>query len=247
MPLKYQKRLLAHLAHDTYTPADADTLVRDLQVEDETEFRDALDLMAEQGLININQRGQARLPSIGSMGPEIVGNFRSHPKGFGFVQPDATVRERSVFIPPNDTLDAMTGDRVRVKVRKDKKRTGGVEGPQFVGTVVEIVERARTSFVGEIQRKGSQWLALPDGRILTRPVVLRDAESKNVKPGDKVVFELVEYPSAGSYGALGEGVITKVLGEAGEPDAETQGVIAAYGLPSNEFPKKCNDQAREIN
>ncbi len=247
MPLKYQKRLLAHLAHGTYKPADAATLGHDLQVEDQADFEQSLKDMAEQGVIDMNPKGQVRLPSVGSMGGEIVGNFRSHPKGFGFVQPDATIRERSVFIPPRETMDAMTGDRVRATVRKDRKRSGGTEGPSFSGVIVEILERARSSFVGEIERRGSQWLAHPDGKILTRPIVLRDAESKNVKPGDKVVFELVEYPSAGSHGALGEGVITKVLGEAGEPDAETQGVIAAFGLPSNEFPKKCNDQAREIN
>jgi ribonuclease R len=247
MPLKYQKRLLAHLSHDTYKPTDAAALGRDLQIEDQTEFEKALADMAEQGLIDINPAGQVRLPSVGSMGGEMVGSFRSHPKGFGFVQPDATIRERSVFIPPDETMDAMTGDRVCITVRKDRKRTGGTDGPSFSGAVVEIIERARSSFVGEIERRGAQWLALPDGKVLTKPIVLRDAESKNVKPGDKVVFELVEYPSSGRYGVLGEGVITKVLGEAGEPDAETQGVIAAYSLPPNEFPKACNDQAREIN
>ncbi|MEX0876216.1 MAG: RNB domain-containing ribonuclease, partial [Phycisphaerales bacterium] len=44
---------------------------------------------------------------------------------------------------------------------------------------------------------------------------------------------------------LAVGVVTKVLGKAGEPDVETQAVIAAYSLPSNEFSEECVNQARE--
>ena len=190
MPLKYQKRLLAHLGHATYKPANAETLGHDLQIEDQSDFEQSLTEMADAGIIDMNPAGQVRLPSVASMGGEIVGSFRSHPKGFGFVQPDATIRERSVFIPPNETMDAMTGDRVRASVRKDRKRSGGTDGPSYSGVILEILERARTSFVGEIERRGAQWLAHPDGKVLTKPIVLRDAESKNVKPGDKVVFEL---------------------------------------------------------
>ena len=48
---------------------------------------------------------------------------------------------------------------------------------------------------------------------------------------------MVVYPRA----AAGEGVITRVLGDAGRPDVETEAVIAAYDLPG-EFPEECNDQ-----
>jgi ribonuclease R len=43
---------------------------------------------------------------------------------------------------------------------------------------------------------------------------------------------------------LAEGVIVRVLGDAGKPDVETQAVIAAYDLPG-EFPDACVRQARE--
>src|SRR5690606_33341710 len=87
-----------------------------------------------------------------------------------------------------------------------------------------------------------RWLALPDGKDQRDPIVLRDAEAKNVKPGDKVVVEMLEFPERDM---LGEGVITRVLGEAGRPDVETQAVIAAHGLAPNEFPDSCVAQARE--
>ena len=72
-------------------------------------------------------------------------------------------------------------------------------------------------------------------------MVVRDASSKNAKVGDKVVVEITHYPEGG---VLPEGVIIKVLGEAGIPAVETQAVIAAYNLPG-EFPESCYQQARD--
>src|SRR5678815_2146906 len=56
----------------------------------------------------------------------------------------------------------------------------------------------------------------------------------------------MEYPESGAFGTqmLGEGVIVRVLGKSGEPDVETQAVIAAFSLPG-EFPEECVDQARD--
>ena len=69
-----------------------------------------------------------------------------------------------------------------------------------------------------------------------------DAPSRNAREGDKVAFEITAYPDA-DY--LGEGVITKVLGEAGEPSVETQAVIETYNLPG-EFPRECVDEALDL-
>ena len=133
-----------------------------------------------------------------------------------------------------------TGDRGR-------ERSGVSEGPQFIGAVVQIVKRKRSSFTGELSRRGGQWLVFPDGREITEPIVVRDAEAKNGKEGDKVVVEITVYPETGSGGAtmLAEGVVTRVLGDAGRPDVETQATIAAYDLPG-EHPEECVEQAREV-
>jgi ribonuclease R len=72
-------------------------------------------------------------------------------------------------------------------------------------------------------------------------VAIRDPHAKNAKPGDKVVIELLHYPD-GQFTA--EGVIVRVLGEAGRPDVETHAVIAAHGLRT-EFPGACVEQARQ--
>jgi ribonuclease R len=251
MALKYKRRLLEHLQHRTYTPRGLDELARDLGFEDEVgDFGRALEQMEEDGLIEISQHGLVSLPSVGDQGGEVTGIFKRNPKGFGFVRTDDPLHEGDLFVPPDATLDALTGDRVRVRVRRDKRR-GGVGSQSrspFVGQILEVLERKRAQFTGELRRQGTQWLVMPDGKELHDPVVVRDAESKNAKVGDKVVIELLEYPQTGGYDGgtmLGEGVIVRVLGESGRPDVETQAVIAAFALPG-EFPEECLNQARAV-
>ncbi len=242
MSLRHERRLLQHLEHEDYAPKSVEALAEELRVEDTHAFAEEVERLVEAGTVEVDERGRVRLPSLASAGGEIVGTFRGTDRGFGFVEPDVRRREGDVFIPPGATLDALSGDRVRVEVERDKRRErrAGDGEPQFTGVVVEVLERRRACFTGEVFRQGPLWLVQPDGREMRRPIVVRDAESKNVKPGDKVVVDVVEYPQGD---ALAEGVISRVLGEAGRPDVETQAVIAAYNLPG-EFPEACVEQAR---
>ena len=245
MSLRFTKRILAHLRHDDYTPRRINEIAQDFGVgeEDLAELQSAVDELTRENRIEVSQQGLIGLPSLGSKGGEIVGTFRKNMKGFGFVQPLEHVREGSVFIPAEDTKDALSGDTVKVAVRRDKARErSGASGPQFIGAIVEVVKRKRAGFTGELVKRSGQWLVYPDGREITEPIMVRDAEAKNAREGDKVVVEIVKYPEGGM---TAEGVITRVLGDAGKPDVETQAVIAAYDLPG-EFPEECVEQARQV-
>lgn len=243
--LKYREAILRHVGHDQYAPSTIEALAQDLRAEDPEQFQSAVDALVDQGLLSMSNAGQVMLPSFGDAEGEVEGTFNRNPKGFGFLKPDLRVREGDVFVPPDDTLGALSGDRVRAKIRRDRKRESsgrGGFGPQYVASIIEILERKRSSYAATMQKRGTTWLAMPDGDTSIGPVVVADAESKHVSEGDKVIVDLTEYPEGQ---ALAEGVITRVLGEAGQPDVETQAIIAAYGLPSDEFPDACLDQARE--
>ncbi|MFO0859468.1 MAG: ribonuclease R family protein [Phycisphaerales bacterium] len=246
MSLRFRKRLLEHMKHDGYTPRSVGQLRDDLRVgdEDREEFDRAIAELQDEKLVEVSPSGAIGLPSLASKGGTVEGIFRKAMKGFGFVEPFDSVREGSIFIPPDATRDALSGDSVRVAVRRDKgrERAGFGDGPQFVGEILEIIQRKRSRFTGELVRRGGQWLVFPDGREMTEPIVVRDAAAKNAPEGSKVVIEIVVYPVGQ---VLGEGVITKVLGDAGRPDVETEAVIAAFDLPG-EFPEECNDQARDV-
>jgi ribonuclease R len=102
---------------------------------------------------------------------------------------------------------------------------GAQDGP--TGRVVEVLERGHSRFAGTLTKDGREWLVVPDGRSLRDPVVVRDPGAKGAKQGDKVVFEIIRYPTELDFA---EGVITEVLGEAGRPDVETRAVIDVYHL-----------------
>jgi ribonuclease R len=239
MSSKYKKRLITHLKHDTYEPTTAEQLADELRIDtgDREDFIDAVAAMAERGELTLGQGGAVSLPPIGK---ELVGRFKKHPKGFGFIIPHDATSHGDLFVPPGNTMEAFTGDEVRAEVVHQGFRKGG-QSP-YVGNIVEILNRKQSSFTGDVYKERGYWWARTDGKVLTEPVVLKDAESKNVKEGDKVVFEILHYPE-GDYFA--EGVITNVLGEAGEPDVETQAVIAAYDLPG-EFDDDVRNEARAL-
>lgn len=244
MALRFKHRVLQHLRHPTYEPKALGPLAVELGFNAEMqEFKDAVFALRDEGQLGIDDDGVVTLPHMANKG-ELIGTFRGSAKGFGFVIPDQKTADGDVFIPEHRTNGALSGDTVKIYFERDQRREKrmGTLQKQFAGEVLEVTERKRSNFTGEIGKQGDTWLAYPDGKELTDPVRIRDASSKNVKPGDKVVLEIIEY---GEGNSMAEAVITKVLGEAGMPDVETQAVIAAYSLPESDFEEDCVNQARE--
>jgi ribonuclease R len=236
---RFTKRLLSHVGHKSYEPSDLPRLMGDLRIapEDRTDFAKAVAELAEAGQVVWGDGDVVLLPPMGN---EIIGRFRKNQRGFGFVIPREANQHGDLFIPAFATGDAMDGDLVRAVVKRSNRPEPG-KSP-FVGEVVEVVERGRNVYAGTLGKRGGQWLVFPDGKVLTTPIVVRDAESKNGKDGDKVAFELTHYPEGD---LLGEGVILRVLGDAGRPDVETLAVMQAYNLPE-EFPDACVAEARAL-
>lgn len=233
MSTRFTGRILAHLAHQGYRPSPIDQIADQMRIgeEDRPDFDAAIDHLRDLDRIELGTDDRLRLPAYED---EMEGRIKVTQKGYAFVRPDVPRREGDLFIPPGDTLDALTGDRVRCRVlRRSAGHRGQGRGAAenarrgVTGRVVDVLERARTTFAGEIVQRGRHFLIEPDGDELKTPVVVRDPHAKNARAGDKVLFELVIHPD--EHG-MGEAAITEVLGSAGQPDVETQAVIAAHGL-----------------
>lgn len=236
MSLKYERRLLDHMQHERYAPGPIGELREELGIpaEEHAAFDAAIEDLRARKMIQIDASGRVQLPKMGDI---ITGRFRKNQRGFGFVIPEIKYREGDLFIPPDQVGDALTGDIVRAGVTRGQRR--GED--DVTGTIIAVLERKRSNFTGQLVKRGSLWIVLPDGREMTQPIVVDDPAVKNAKVGDKVGVEITQY--AESANELAKGVIVKVLGEAGLPDVETQAVILAYNLPG-EFPKECVEQAR---
>ncbi|EQD41442.1 ribonuclease R, partial [mine drainage metagenome] len=143
-----------------------------------------------------------------------------------------------IFIPAQDTMDALGGDLVMVKiVVADKRNARGKSAP---GRIMDILRRASTRCVGTLKKQVSNWVVVPDGAVFKAPIQVQDAGAKNASNGDKVVVELVRF-ARGAEPA--QGVITEVLGPHGEPEVELASVMRQFDLPQ-EYPAAALEQAR---
>ncbi|MBB6429746.1 ribonuclease R family protein [Algisphaera agarilytica] len=239
MPDRYTRRILDHIADRRYAPSTVQELVEELSIpeDQQDDFVSAIDELLEAKQV---VRGTADTIALPPPGKDMIGTFRRHEKGFGFLVPDELTEHGDLFIPPGNVGDAMTGDKVKAKVIHEKGRGGG-KSP-YIGKIIEVLTRSDKQYSGTLLKKGSKYGVQVDGRIFNAPVLIRDVSAKNARPGDKVVIDLIQYPDDRGDGAVG--VITEVLGEAGEPDVETLAVMRSAGLVER-FPDDVMRQARE--
>jgi ribonuclease R len=172
-------------------------------------------------------------------GEGVVGTFRRALGGYGFVRPEGALpgdRSGDIHVAAAAALDAANGDTVRVRLAGGRD----VRRPGPAGEIVEVIERRTTRFVGSYFEKANGGWVQIDGTGFARPISVGDPGAKGVHEGDKVVVELVRFPSLLRDG---EGVVVEVLGKAGDVGVDTQTVIHEYGLPGP-FPEAALDDAR---
>ena len=171
---------------------------------------------------------------------DVIGIFRRNQSGFGFVRPLTATptdgQDLDVYISARNAGDASTGDTVRVRLSRPpsdlKDRRDGM--------IVEILERDTHEFVGTYLEAGGVGFVQVDGTLFSQPISVGDPGAKNARPDDKVVFEMVRFPS---HTHDGEGVITEVLGPRGSPGIDTLSIIREFNLPE-EFAEDTLEEAR---
>ncbi|MHC4123336.1 MAG: RNB domain-containing ribonuclease, partial [Planctomycetota bacterium] len=237
MPEVFKENILRLLRHSDYRPLKVAQLAKEIGVseEDYPQFKKAFEQLRDSGGITTGGGGVVSLPPLKG---RIIGTFRLNPKGFGFVIPREPMRG-DLFIPPKYTADAMTGDVVAAKVLKTKGKRGGEM--LYSGEVIEILERANNRFVGTLLKKKMMWFVVPDGKQFLERIYVDDVTAKGTKEKDKVVVEIISYPSESEPG---RGAIIEVLGKAGRYESEIRSVIRQFHLP-DEFDEQCQKQARE--
>jgi len=173
----------------------------------------------------------------------VTGTFRRTAAGFGFVRPQGATRgdkSGDVYIPARSTMDAADRDLVRVRLSKHHAR--GRKGElRRAGEIVEIVERDTHQFVGTYkERQGTSYVQV-DGKVFAEPIPVGDPGAKGAAEGDKVVIEMVRFPT---HTHPGDAVITEVLGAKGSPGVDTLSIIREFGLPGD-FPEDVLADARD--
>lgn len=221
-----------------YEPMRMEEIRMAMGVEDADagEFHDACDSLVSRGKIVRGSGGRLTLPEPPR---RLTGVFRSNPKGFGFLVPEVPRSFADLYVPSEATKGAMTGDRVAGEVRKKGKRNGKM---LFEAQVTEILDRAQNRFVGKLEQQAGRWYLIPDGPVAHPPILIDDPGAKRAKAGDQVVVEIVSFPTERKPA---RGVISNVLGPAGDPGVDALGIIEQFQLPQ-EFPQEVLAEARRM-
>jgi ribonuclease R len=237
---KVKDRILGLVNRPDYRPMTLKEMSRHFEVdaEDYQAFRKAVKALLNEARIDLSRDRRIQTAGAGeSEKGSVLGTFRRHARGFGFVRPkNAPDRNQDIFIPAKYTKTASSGDLVAVRVLKSGTRGSNVEG-----RIVRVVERVSGVFVGSYFEEDGAGYVRVDGTTFHAPIYVGDPGAKGARPGDKVVLEMVRYPSPELEG---EGVLVEVLGPRGQPGVDTLSVIRAFGLPEG-FDDLVLEEARE--
>ena len=236
----FEDQIMAVVSEIDYRPVTQAILAKSIDVKKKAlrDFRDSLANLIEAGKLRQDKQGRIRVQGTSGL---VSGVLRKISSGAGFVIPtepskDAKdPRSGDIYVSARDIRDAQSGDEVMVRVT-EKRRSSG----QRCGIIEKVVDRATSVFVGTYFESSGQGFVRVDGTVFGAAIHVGDPGAKGAKPDDKVVIEMLRFPTANR---VGEAVLTEVLGNRGDPGVDTMTVVHSMGLPY-EFPDSVVDDAR---
>jgi ribonuclease R len=239
-----QEMLLEHVLSPGYRPVKPGKIAERLRLDEQQtrQLKKKIKQLVKRG--KLAYAGGHAVISPGKGTPDrITGVFRRLKAGYGFVRPtpsEATGEQPvDIFIPAKHTGDAASGDTVCVQLRGKQGSKRGV-GP--AGEIIEVIDRGTHRFVGTFFQQAGMSLVQVDGKIFSAPVRIGDATASAAQIDEKVVIEMVRFPS---HFREGEAVVVEVLGPRNQPGVDTLSIIHEYGLPG-EFPDAVLEEARLV-
>lgn len=144
--------------------------------------------------------------------------------------------EHDVFIPSINLNNGLDNDTVKVYVYRRRNNN------RFEGEVIEIIERAKTEFVGVLQLSKNFGFVLPDNQSMYADIFIPKSKLNEAEHGDKVLAAITDWPE-NSKNPFGK--IKQVLGKPGEHNTEIHSILLEYNLPY-EFPAEVEKAAQDL-
>lgn len=144
--------------------------------------------------------------------------------------------EEDVEIQNQNLNTALHGDTVEIQILPK------VKGRRMAGEVKNILERAKTNFVGIIEQGDKATFFKPDDNRVYKDILLADHEARNIKAGTKVYVKMLPWTDARKNP---DGEIIKVLGEKGQHEVEMQSIIFEHGFETT-FPPQIEKEAENF-
>ncbi|MFH1402128.1 MAG: ribonuclease R [Patescibacteria group bacterium] len=164
----------------------------------------------------------------------IEGNIFITGKKTGFIRQP----EKDIEIQERNLNTALHNDLVKVLI------TG--EGRHSQAKIIEIIERAKTKFVGTAVRDNDGIFLIPDNSKFYPRLTIQSPTAPEIKLPDneniKVLVELLPWTNAKKNP---EGKILKILGKKGEHETEIKSILYEQGFESD-FPVTVEKEALKI-
>jgi ribonuclease R len=144
--------------------------------------------------------------------------------------------EDDIFIPNINLGKGLHQDTVKAYVYAKRS------GKKLEADVVEILERAKTEFVGVLQMNKNFGFVVPDSNKMYADIFVSQNNINGAKDGDKVQATIVDWPE-NSKNPFGK--ITTVLGRPGDHNTEMHSILLEYDLPY-EFEPEVEKEAESL-
>lgn len=153
---------------------------------------------------------------------------------FGFVSVDEL--DEDIFVLGSDSMDAFSGDKVKVEIIKEKQGDKKREG-----RIIEITSKVKRQTVGTFFKEKTFGFVVSDNPKFTNDIYIPKSGIKYAKNKDKVVVEITDFPKGKNW----VGRITKVLGHQGDEGLEIESLIYEYDIP-NDFSRDAIKESKEL-
>jgi len=189
-----------------------------------------LEELAETQNLKSVQRGKYKLESRSGT---ITGKVEMQPQGYAYILSEEF--EKPVLVSGRNLNHAMEGDTVKVQLFAMRKKQ------QVEGEVIEVIERAKSTFVGTISKSRNFAFFIPTAKVGFDLFIPND-KLNGANDGQKVIAKITEWP-ARAKNPFGE--VVEVLGNVGDNNAEMHAILAEYDLPLR-FPENVLKAAEKI-
>ena len=231
-------KIFANNPFDTFNPKQIASRVGAHDKASRAEVDDTIFLLVTDEILVEEGRGKYKInPKNINDTPrnQLVGTIDMKQTGKAYVIPEEEGRE-DILIAPNYTHHALHGDTVRVSMFPQRK----MHKPE--GEVVEIIKRARTRFVGRIQKMDKFAFLLCDNRNMVVDIFIHPSDLAGAEDGEKAIVEMTDWPERMNNPV---GRVVKRLGRPGDNNVEMQSILADYDFPL-EFPAEAEKEAAAI-
>jgi len=164
----------------------------------------------------------------------IMGTLDLSKKGNAVVHQEDS--DNLIYISPENLKNGLNNDTVEVALFALQ------EGKDQEGEIIRIVKRARTSFVGTIEKSKNFAFLVPNKKVMPYDIFIPLNKLMKAQNGDKAVAKIVEWPE-GTKNPIGE--IIEVLGATGDNETEMHAILAEFDLPYH-FEEEVEKAAAEI-